>query len=660
MPKFKRELAIAAKEHRGRKEIPHFQVLCVLLLLLAAPALAAPLVTRWAATVSPTNVLAEYPRPQMAREQWQNLNGIWNFIISDDHEAPARSFTNQILVPFPVESFLSGVGRRLDEHSSLCYRRSFSVPANWRGQRLLLHFGAVNWSMRVYLNGLLIGSHRGGYDAFSFDLTSAANWSTENDLMVAVTNPTEGDQPRGKQSRNPEGIFYTPSSGIWQTVWLEPVPAVAIEELSLVPDLDARALRARVMVNSLAEDLEVEITARFAGQEAGRRSGAPGTEVVVPLTVGQSWSPSTPALYELEITLRRGVEALDRVRSYFGLRKIGVATDVSDQRLFLNGEPLFELGVLDQGFWPDGLYTTPSDEAIRFDLETVKRLGFNLVRKHVKVEPERWYYWADRLGLLVWQDMPSGNNTTEEGRRQFEMELQRMVQQHANHPCIVMWALFNEGWGQGQSETERLVRRVKILDPTRLVDNASGWTDTKTGDVADLHSYPLPIAPPPELRRASVLGEFGGLGLIAENHDHTWSQQTWNYLAVPDTNQLTAHCCALLDKVWALQQENGLAAAVYTQLADVETECNGFLTYDRAVLKVDPAAIAATCRPPLRLSEAHPSMLVPEAQQGAFSWNYTTNAPSIGWIQPDFHAAGWRVGTGGFGTQTSGSIVNTV
>ncbi len=619
--------------------------------LVASSAAAAPLLTRWAGSVTPTNVLPEYPRPQMVRDQWQTLNGLWDFAITTDHHSPPAFFTNRILVPFPVESHLSGVGQRLDEHSTLWYRRHFTVPAAWRDRRLELHFGAVDWSAEVLLNGRRLGSHRGGYDAFSFDITAAANRDGDNELLVAVMDPTEGDQPRGKQSRKPEGIFYTPSSGIWQTVWLEPVPAVRVSGLSLVPELPGRSLRARVAANTLAENIRVEITVSFGGQPAGRGTGAPGAEIVVPLSVVRPWSPATPFLYDVEITLRRGAEVLDRVRSYFGLREIQLGTDDGGRRrLFLNGQPLFEMGVLDQGFWPDGLYTAPTDEALRFDLETAKLLGFNLVRKHVKVEPERWYYWADRLGLLVWQDMPSGNNATEEGRRQFEMELQRLVELHANHPSIVMWVLFNEGWGQAQSETERLVRRLKIMDPTRLVDNASGWTDLKVGDVIDLHSYPDPLAPPPEQRRAGVLGEFGGLSLKVENH--TWSQQTWGYQAMPDAARLTDQYCSLLDKVWTLRRDNGLAAAVYTQLTDVETECNGFLTYDRAVLKVDPADV--------KTATGHLPMLLPEAQQGAFLWSYTTNAPPVGWMEAAFDATVWPTGNGGFGTRASpGAIVNT-
>lgn len=620
------------------------------LALCALPLSASPLKTRWAASVTATNVLPEYPRPQMVREQWQNLNGLWDYCITTNHSTP-RSFTERILVPFPIESFLSGVEKRLDEQSTLWYRTRFVVPAKWHSQKLLLHFGAVDWSTEVFINGRAAGFHQGGYDAFSFDITRDVQWNSTNELLVAVKDPTEADQPRGKQSRKPEGIFYTPSSGIWQTVWLEPVPSVRITELSLVPDLGSHLLRARVLANSVAENLEIEVAASLAGQPVGRRAGLVGAELVVPLAVARPWSPASPTLYDLEITLRRGSEVLDRVRSYFGLREIRLGTDdAGHHRLLLNGRPVFEMGVLDQGFWPDGLYTAPTDEARRFDLETTRQLGFNLVRKHVKVEPDRWYYWADRLGLLVWQDMPSANNATESGRRQFEMELQRMVEQHANHPSIVMWVLFNEGWGQPQSETERLVHRLKVMDPTRLVDNASGWTDLKVGDVIDLHSYPDPLAPPPEQRRAGILGEFGGLSLKIDNH--TWSPQTWGYQTMSNATRLTDQYGALLDKIWTLHRTHGLAAAVYTQLTDVETECNGFLTYDREVLKVAPTDL-------LPINSRRP-MLLPTAREGAVMWNYTTNAPPPNWADPDFTPTGWFAGTNGFGNRESpGSIVNS-
>lgn len=613
------------------------------------------MVTRWGRDVSATNVWPEYPRPQLVREQWLNLNGHWDFAVtSDDRSAPA-TFEGKILVPFPIESHLSGVGRRIDERDVLWYRRKFKVPESWRGNRIKLHFGAVDWMATVFVNGCELGTHRGGYDAFTFDLTAALNWSGENELVVAVKDPTEGDQPRGKQSRRPEGIFYLPSSGIWQTVWLEPVPDEGIDALYLMPELGTRRLRIRVMAKAASADCHAEVIARLDGEEAGRASGDVGAELTVPLRVVRPWSPDEPALYDLEVTIRKGAREIERVGSYFGLREIRVGTDDGGrQHLFLNGRPLFQVGVLDQGYWPDGLYTPPSEQAMRFDLETAKRLGFNLVRKHVKVEPARWYYWTDRLGLLVWQDMPSGNNATQEGRRQFESELHRIMEQLGNHPSLVMWVLFNEGWGQ--FDTERLVRRMKIADPTRLVNNASGWTDAKVGDVIDLHSYPHPLAPTTETTRAGVLGEFGGLGLAIENHK--WSRKTWGYHDVADAQTLTTEYCGMLDNVWTLQKHQGLAAAVYTQLTDVETECNGFLTYDREVLKVDAARVRGANRgqPPLLAG----TLILPNAQQGVFTWRYTLTAPAETWMDAGFDDSSWPSSAGGFGMpKTPGAIVNT-
>ena len=618
--------------------------------LFSPPVFGEPLLTRWAGEVSGTNTLPEYPRPQLVREAWQNLNGLWGYHITRDQNNPPKEFEGKILVPFPVESYLSGVGRTLDERSTLWYRRRFTVPSTWRGKRVQVHFGAVDWLAKVMVNGQRLGIHRGGYDAFSFDITKALNWEGENELLVAVMDPTEGDQPRGKQTRKVEGIFYTPSSGIWQTVWLEPVPQDYIQALSLVPDIAGPALRATVLANSLAEDLRAQVVVSFGGKEIGRATGATGTEIKIPLSERHLWSPGRPELYDVAVTLLDGNEVRDRVGSYFGLREIRVRADSAGvRRLFLNGEPTFQMGVLDQGFWPDGLYTAPTDEAVRFDLETAKKLGFNLVRKHVKVEPERWYYWTDKLGLLVWQDMPSGNNATEAGRRQFQMELDRLIDQKANHPSIIMWVLFNEGWGQ--FDTERLARRIKTADPTRLVDSASGWTDLKVGDVLDVHSYPQPLAPAPDPARAGVLGEFGGLGLGVSNH--TWSaRQPWGYQLLPDAERLTDEYVVLLKRAWELQKSNGLAAAVYTQLTDVETECNGFLTYDREVLKMDTVKV--------RRANINPPKLLPDARDGMFTWSYTTTPPPTNWMEPDFETTGWQTGNAGFGAPNPpGVIINT-
>ncbi|MFN2165566.1 MAG: glycoside hydrolase family 2 protein, partial [Anaerolineae bacterium] len=487
--------------------------------------------TPWGEEVlaSPATPWPEYPRPQLVREDWLNLNGIWDLAVVAGSDSAPTEYGETIRVPFPVESSLSGVGRRLGVVDRLWYRRRFRVPAGWSGRRVLLHFGAVDWETAVFVDGEAAGAHQGGYDAFAFDITPFLQGGGDHELVVRVRDPTEGDQPRGKQSDRPEGIFYHPSSGIWQTVWLEPVPERRVQDVLVTPDLAAGALQVRVLANDLRDDARVEIQALLDGQPAGAASGAPGATVTVPLQPAEAWSPENPVLYDLSIRLLDGTALQDRVRSYAGLREIRLGLNERGHRvLFLNGRPLFQIGVLDQGYWPDGLYTAPSDAALRHDLELARRLGFNLVRKHVKIEPQRWYYWADRMGVLVWQDMPSGNNTTEEGRARFEVGLQRMLGQLGNHPCIVMWVLFNEGWGQ--FDTVRLVRWLKAADPGRLIDNASGWTDRRVGEVVDLHSYPDPQAPAPQPARASVLGEFGGVGLVVEGH--AWSDRTWSYRGV--------------------------------------------------------------------------------------------------------------------------------
>lgn len=614
-----------------------------------------PLMTRWAADVSPTNTHPEYPRPQLVRPDWLNLNGLWNYAVTP-LSAEMTNFDGQILVPFPVESSLSGVMRRLDENSTLWYERHFRVPAAWSGRRVRLHFGAADWQVRVFLNGREIGRHRGGYDAFSFDITDRLQWSGEEEIRVAVSDPTEGDQPRGKQSRKPEGIFYTPTSGLWQTVWLEPVPEDCIDDLRLTPDVDAHVLRVRVGTAGRAGPAEVEVQALVAGREVGRVAGPANTELSLPVAAVHLWSPDDPFLYDLRVTLNAGGRAVDAVTSYFGMRKIALHKDDSGvTRLMLNDQFTFQMGTLDQGFWPDGIYTAPTDAALRFDIEFLKQAGFNLARKHVKVEPERWYYWCDKLGLLVWQDMPSGNNTTPDSRIQFEAELQRMIEGRFNHPSIVVWVLFNEGWGQ--YDTERLVPWIKAMDPSRLVDNASGWTDKHVGDFIDVHGYPGPECPQPEMDRVSVLGEFGGLGLGVPGH--TWSEQFWGYQPMTNAATLTTRYCRLLDRVHVLRDSFGLSAAIYTQTTDVETECNGLMTYDRAVSKLDPAVLQTANHgenqeKPLRV-------IVPNALYGRVTWKYTTTDPGKQWQLPDFNDAAWKKGPGGFGTEgTPAGRIGTV
>ncbi len=559
----------------------------------------ARLTTRWAAAVTADRVLPEYPRPQLVRPTWQSLNGRWDYAIRDSGTAApvgASRFDGTILVPFPIEAQLSGVGRRVTDREQLWYRRRFRVAAAAPGTRWLLHFGAVDWAAVVYVNGRRIGEHRGGYDPFSFDITAALRQSGDQELLVGVRDPTDrGDQPRGKQVLKPQSIWYTAVTGIWQTVWLEPVRATHVSALQVTPDVDAGTVTLRAIVSGAGPGSRLRAVARAGDSVVARGEGAADAPLALHLPEPRLWSPDDPFLYGLSISLTGG----DSVESYFGMRKIAVAPDHAGAlRLFLNGRPLFQYGTLDQGWWPDGLYTAPTDEALRSDVETLKRLGFNMIRKHVKVEPERWYYHCDRLGMLVWQDMPSADNMTADGRRQFAAELGRVVDALRNHPAIVMWVPFNEGWGQ--HDTERYVAWLKQHDPTRLVDNASGWLDAGVGDVVDLHDYPGPASPPRDSARARVLGEFGGLGLPLAGH--VWQREgSWGYRKYADTLQLAAAYRDLVARLGVLVGR-GLAAAVYTQTSDVEIEVNGLLTYDRAVVKL-PAEAAQWNRRLYELSD---------------------------------------------------------
>ncbi|HYW80593.1 MAG TPA: glycoside hydrolase family 2 TIM barrel-domain containing protein [Thermoguttaceae bacterium] len=615
----------------------------------------AALMTRWAKDVSPENAHPEYPRPQMVRDEWLNLNGVWQLetTATDGPPPVGKDLPEQILVPFPIESALSGVMKRTQR---AWYRRTFEVPTDWQDSRVLLHFQAVDWEATVWVNGTQVRSHRGGYDPFSIDITDALNPSGKQELIVKVFDPSSsGDQPRGKQVDKPQGIYYTPSTGIWQTVWLEPVPSARIGRIKLVPDVDNSCLR--LIVEGIGTDATHSIVAvaRDGDVEVASAVGRVGAELRLDIPSSQLklWSPDTPVLYDLSVTLQEKDAAVDEVASYFGMRKIDLARDDDGfMRMRLNGEFVFQNGPLDQGFWPDGLYTAPTDEALRYDIEVTRQLGFNMTRKHVKVEPDRWYYWCDKLGLLVWQDMPSGKNKTPESRQQFETELRRMVEGMGNHPSIIMWVVFNEGWGQ--HDTPRYVENVKKMDPSRLVSNASGWTDKACGDILDIHSYPGPDAPTPEPNRAGVLGEFGGLGLGVDGH--TWTEKTWGYRGTASSNELTRRYVDLLRGVWEFEQTHGLSAAVYTQITDVETECNGLLTYDRAVLKVDAMKVAAANRGQIPRRK----VVLPASRAAGVMWRYVFDTPEERWIEPDFDDASWNEGLGGFGTEdTPGGVVRT-
>jgi beta-galactosidase/beta-glucuronidase len=560
-----------------------------------------PLETKWARLVSPTNAHPEYPRPQLVRENWLNLNGLWDYAIAPIDAPLPTAWNGHILVPFPVESALSGVMKPVGDHERLWYRRSFALPAAWRHQHLLLHFDAIDWSARVWVNDREVGTHQGGYDRASFDITAALKPTRDQTIVVAVDDPTDaGTQPRGKQVRAPRTIWYTSTTGIWQTAWIEPVAAARIESIRLTPDIDRRVLKIDAKTTGAGE---IRAVALDGGRTVGTASGPANQPIALTIAQPVLWSPDSPHLYDLKLTLRAGGRDVDHISSYFGMRKIALGKDSSGHtRLLLNNQPLFEFGPLDQGFWPDGLYTAPTDEARRFDIEQMKALGFNLARKHVKVEPDRWYYWCDKLGLLVWQDMPSGDASiratdpdlqrTEISAAEYKQEFSRVIDELANHPSIVMWVPFNEGWGQ--FDTPGIVRFVRDLDPSRLVNSASGWTDRGVGDVHDVHSYPGPLAPPLEEARAAVLGEFGGLGLPVSGH--TWqAEKNWGYRSFTTPADLTAAYLALIDKLEPLVT-NGLAAAVYTQTTDVEIEVNGLMTYDRALIKMDLAKVAAANR----------------------------------------------------------------
>jgi len=566
---------------------------------------AGPLKTRWANDVSPDNAHPEYPRPQMVRGDWLNLNGLWDLAIAPKETSKPDIFPKQILVPFPVESALSGVMRSVAETDRLWYRRSFAIPKTWIGRRVLLHFGAVDYEASVWVNGHEIGNHRGGYDAFSFDITDVVNVAGANELIVSAYDPTDaGTQPRGKQVRKPNGIWYTATSGIWQTVWIEPVGAAHIKALEITPDFDSGSVTVRAFTPVLLGEYVVEAKVRDHGLAVVTASAAPGNDLRLTIPHPKSWSPENPYLYDLEVSLRLGSSTIDRVVSYCGLRKISLGKDPQGfTRLCLNNQPYFQLGPLDQGFWPDGLYTAPTDAALRYDIEMTKKLGFNMARKHVKIEPDRWYYWCDKLGLIVWQDMPSGDKyigarapditRTPESAGEFDAELRALVEGRRNHPCIVMWVPFNEGWGQ--SETAGVVERLRALDPSRLVDNASGWADRGVGDVHDIHSYPGPGAPEPEPSRASVLGEFGGLGLPVSGH--TWqAEKNWGYRSFTNPESLTFAYLELIGKLFPLISQKGLSAAVYTQTTDVEVEVNGLMTYDRKVVKMDIKRVSSANR----------------------------------------------------------------
>ena len=545
--------------------------------------------------------LQEHPRPQFERAKWRNLNGRWDYAITETHadEVAPADWDGQILVPFSPEAPLSGVNRTLDSQHTLWYRLTLPLDG-WMadGQRTLLHFDAVDQEATVYVNGQEAGRHMGGYTAFCLDITPYLT-GTDDQLIVRVHDDTdESWHSRGKQSSKRGGIWYTPQSGIWQTVWLEAVPESHITGLHFTPDIDAGILRITVSANGAGE-----CVLTLEGKEHRFPANQPAE---IPVENVRLWSPEDPYLYPFTLTF-----GADKVSSYFAMRKTEVREDEKGvKRLFLNGRPYFHNGLLDQGYWPDGLYTPPSDEAMIFDIQTMKDLGFNMLRKHIKVEPMRWYYHCDRLGMLVWQDMINGGGQykfgvisvplvtglymkdsrykafareSEEGRREYYQELQEMILQLRNVPSIVLWVPFNEGWGQ--FDAAEACRRIHELDASRPIDHASGWHDQKIGDIQSLHVNFRPYRfKPDRKKRAVVLSEFGGYNLPVENH--TWNDANFGYKGFSSKEELWQAYEKLYREQILPAIPKGLAASVYTQVTDVEDEVNGLMTYDRKVVKV--------------------------------------------------------------------------
>ncbi|MCD8288866.1 MAG: beta-galactosidase [Prevotella sp.] len=558
--------------------------------------------TEWASQVDPADVLPEYPRPIMERRDWKNLNGLWRYAVIHKGDQLPAMFEGEILVPFAIESSLSGVGRRVDENQEVVYTRTFDVPAAWKGKQVLLHFGAVDWKADVWVNGVKVGVHTGGYTPFTFDITAALSAKGSNRLTVKVWDPTDkGTQPRGKQVSDPGGIWYTPVTGIWQTVWMEPVAAKHIDDLRITPDVDLHTLTVKASRSGCgaADLVQVDVYDGDRLVATGKSINDEPVEVSMPQDA-KLWSPDTPFLYTLQVTLQSDGKTVDSVQSYAAMRKFSTRRDADGiVRLELNDRALFQFGPLDQGWWPDGLYTAPTDEALKYDIEKTKDFGFNMIRKHIKVEPARWYTYCDRLGIIVWQDMPSGDRSPEWQPGQYfnGTEKTRSAQSEAtyrkewkeimdclySYPCIGTWIPFNEAWGQFKSP--QIAEWTKQYDPTRLVDPASGGNHYACGDMLDLHHYPEPKLFLYDAQRATVLGEYGGIGLVVKGH--LWEEdRNWGYVQFNSSKEATDEYVKYADRLCDLISK-GFSAAVYTQTTDVEVEVNGLMTYDRKVIKLD-------------------------------------------------------------------------
>jgi len=557
--------------------------------------------TSWAEKIDVKNVLPEYPRPIMERAEWVNLNGLWDYAILKAGLAEPSKFDGQILVPFAVESSLSGVQKTVGDENEVWYKRNFTVPTKWKNDKILLHFGAVDWKSEIWLNDIKIGSHTGGYTPFSFDIRPFLNKSGDQKLVVRVWDPTDnGFQPRGKQTSKPNGIWYTAVTGIWQTVWMEPVADKYIENIRTTSDIDKSQLTVNVESNGTTSADVVEVNVYEGKKVLSTTKASSCQKLEISIPDAKLWSPETPFLYTMKVNLISNGKVIDQVDSYFAMRKISTKRDKNGiVRLELNNKAYFQFGPLDQGWWPDGLYTAPTDEALKYDIQKTKDFGFNMIRKHVKVESARWYMHCDQLGMLVWQDMPSGDHSPQWQMHNYfnGNDLKRTAESDANYrkewkgimdfvysnPSVVCWVPFNEAWGQ--FKTPEIVEWTKFYDPSRLVNPASGGNHYQVGDMLDLHNYPGPDMYLYDGQRPTVLGEYGGIGLALEGH--LWaSDKNWGYVQFKNSKEVTDEYVKYAESLLKLSK-SGFSAGVYTQTTDVEGEVNGLMTYDRKVIKID-------------------------------------------------------------------------
>jgi len=587
----------------------HLFVCCALALATCVQAQWKPvgdkIKTRWADEINPKNVLPEYPRPQMERTDWVNLNGEWDYAVKPKGQAEPSAFDGKILVPFAIESSLSGVQKLVGETNELWYKREFTVPSGWKNKNVLIHFGAVDWKADVFINDILIGSHQGGFTPFSFNITPYLSGKSNHKLVVRVWDPSEkGYQPRGKQTSRPEGIWYTPVTGIWQTVWLEHVAAEHITAIKAIPDIDNGTLSVTVGASCACPTNIIEVKLMDKGRVVATARGLAGKEMRLGVQNPTLWDTSNPYLYDMTVSLSKNGKVTDEVKSYTAFRKISAKKDENGiMRMQLNNKNVFHYGPLDQGWWPDGLYTAPTDEALLYDIIKTKDWGYNMIRKHVKVEPARWYYHCDREGMLVWQDMPSGdmgnqwapheyNGGTDKKRPQasidnFYQEWKEIMDFCISNPSVVIWVPFNEAWGQ--FDTEKVTEWTANYDPSRLVNPASGGNHRPCGDILDLHNYPGPKMFLSDPQRVNVLGEYGGIGMPLQGH--LWqTDRNWGYIQFKNSDEVTAEYVKYAKELKDMV-DRGFSAAVYTQTTDVEGEVNGLMTYDRKQIKINESEV---------------------------------------------------------------------